>query len=128
MDIIFDELIKNNADIDKATLSYQIHFCLEHHKTLYEQMVCRIDPEDLVVLFHDLNVSNFGRAITHLSPIYFVRDSCSEDLIRYAVKLAAERMKDFNIQEFMTENSFFRKVVGFVKRIFFHYKLNKRRT
>ena len=118
MDIIFDELIKNNVDINRATLSYHIHFCLEHHKTLYEQMVFRIDPKDLVVLFHLINVTNFGRAITYLSLIYLLRDSCSEDLIRYAVKLAAERMKDFNIEAFRIEDSFFHKVIGFVKRRF----------
>ena len=60
--------------------------------------------------------------------INLLRDSCSEGLIRYAVKLAAERMKDFNIQAFRIEDCFFRTVIGFVKRIFFHYNLNEHRA
>jgi hypothetical protein len=35
IDIIFDELKRNEIDIDKQTLSFHINAILDHHRDLY---------------------------------------------------------------------------------------------
>ena len=47
MGVIFDELQKNNVNIDKTNLSYHIYHCLEHYTTMYGQMAMRSNLADL---------------------------------------------------------------------------------
>ena len=60
IDIIFDELKRNEIDIDKQTLSFHINTILDHHRDLYravnardlnlDQIYREIDLQTLVVL------------------------------------------------------------------------------
>ena len=63
MEVVLDELRKNDVDIDMTTVSYHIRHCLGQYKTMYEQMAIRVGPVDLPGIFNDMNVNNFGRAI-----------------------------------------------------------------
>ena len=58
MEVILDELRKNNVDIDMTTLSYHIHQCLEQYKTMYEQMT--VLPVNLPEIFAETKVNSFG--------------------------------------------------------------------
>ena len=116
MDVIFDELQKNNVNIDKATFSYHIHHCLENYTTMYGQMTMRSSLADLHEIFYDMNVNNFGRVIAFLTYVYVLNGPEGET--RRAVQLAVTPLKSFDITTFKIEESFFEKMVSFAKRFF----------
>ena len=112
MDVIFDELQRNNVDIDMRTLSYHITYCLEHHESTFRTMYA--SPLDLTMIFHEINVNNFGRAISYLAFVYMLRES--EEITRGAVKLAATALKSFDFTEFKIEESFIGKAIATAKQ------------
>ena len=116
MDVIFDELQKNNVNIDKTTLSYHVHHCLEHYTTMYGQMAMRSNLADLHEIFCDMNVNNFRRVITFLTYAYVLNGPEGE--MRRAVQLAVTPLKSFDITTFKIDESCFEKMVSFAKRFF----------
>ena len=66
MEVIVDELRKNNVDIDVAILSQQVNYVLDRHEKLYGEMAERLSPEELVSVFAEMNVNSFGRAMAYL--------------------------------------------------------------
>lgn len=116
MDAIFNELQKNNVNIDKTALSYHIHHCLEHYTTTYGQIAMRSNLADLQEIFYDMNVNNFGRVVAFLTYVYVLNGP--EDETRRAVQLAVTPLKSFDITTFKIEESFFEKMVFFTKRFF----------
>ena len=115
MDVIFDELQKN-VNIDKTTLSYHIHHCLEHYTTMYGQMAMRSNLADLHEIFYDMNVNNFGCVIAFLTYVYVLNGPEGET--RRAVQLAVTPLKSFDITMFKIEQSFFSKKLSLAKRFF----------
>ena len=73
MDVILDELQKNNVGIDMTTLSYYIHQCLEQYKTMFEKII--ILPLDLPEIFEEIDVNNFGGAVAFLTYVYVLKGS-----------------------------------------------------
>ena len=116
MDAIFDELQKNDVNIDKTTLSYPIHHCLEHHTTVYGELAMRSNLADLHEIFYDMNVNNIGSVIAFLTYVYVLNGPEGET--RRAVILAVTPLKSFDITTFNIEESFFEKMVSFAKRFF----------
>ena len=114
MDVILDELRKNNVDIDMTTLSYHIHQCLEQYKTMYEQMADL--PVNLPEIFAETRVNNFGRAMAFLTLVYVMKDS--KEVTRRAFSLVAMVFKNMDLTPFKIEDSFFRRIVSYVKRAF----------
>ena len=47
MDIIREELKRNNIDIDKDMLSFYISKCLDEHEELYGAIIIQIDGDNL---------------------------------------------------------------------------------
>ena len=114
MDVILDELRKNNVDIDMTTLSYHIHQCLEQYKTMYEQMT--VLPVNLPEIFAETKVNSFGRAMAFLTLVYIMKES--KDVTRKAVSLVAMVFKEMDLTPFKIEDSFFRRMVSYVRRAF----------
>ena len=48
MDVIVDELRKNNVDIDILVLLQQINYVLGRHEKLYGEMAERLGPEEFL--------------------------------------------------------------------------------
>ena len=98
MDVIFDELWKNNVDVDvdMTTLSYHIHQCLEQYKTMYEQMTAL--PVNLSEIFAETKLNSFGRAMAFLTLVYIMKES--EDVTRKAVSLVAMVFKEMDLTPF----------------------------
>ena len=44
MEVIVDELRKNNVDIDILVLSQRINYALDRHEKLYDEMAERLGP------------------------------------------------------------------------------------
>ena len=47
MDTIWDELRRNNIEIDKTTLSFHIDACLREHEELYGAIIIQINGDNL---------------------------------------------------------------------------------
>ena len=114
MEIILDELQKNNVDIDMRTLSHHVNYLLDKHGDIYQSIVSRCP--DLVTVFYEINVINFGRAMAYLTLIYLT--TVSEAEIRVAVQLVAKRLRGFDFAKFKIEESIFDKIMPIFQRLF----------
>ena len=114
MEVIVDELQRNNIDIDIRTLSHYIKGILERHEALYGDIAARLNPEDLSNVFMEMGVNSFGRAMAYLTLVYLM--DISEDARREAVRLSVTIMKDMNITE--VEEGVFQRLIDRVRRVF----------
>ena len=118
MELILDELQKNNVDIDMRTLSYHTYtsYLLKHHEMTYKEMVARVKPDELSTIFNDMNVNNFGRAMAFLTDVYVLKGS--EDVTRCAVRLVAVVLKDMDLTAFKVEENFLQRMLSGIRRMF----------
>ena len=75
MEVILDELRKNNVDIDMKTLYYHISYLLKQHETSYNQMSARINPDEISIVFGETEVNSFGRGMAFLTLVYVMKES-----------------------------------------------------
>ena len=95
MEVIVNELRKNNADIDKKTLSHHINYVLDRHGKLYDEMAERLDSDELLNVFGEMNVNSSGRAMAYLTLVYLM--DIPEDVKREAVCLVAPVLRDVGV-------------------------------
>ena len=89
MEVIVDELRKNNVNIDVETLSEHIQYILNSYRDCYNDSVERLTREELLLdVFHEMNVNNLGRAMAYLTLVYRLSHVIKEDTVRQAVRLA----------------------------------------
>ena len=90
MEVIQDELKKNNVRIDIETLTEHVEYILNNYKDCYSQSVeCLTREELLLDIFHEMNVNSLGRAMAYLTLVYRMSHVIKEDTVRQAVRLAA---------------------------------------
>ena len=90
MEVIQDELQKNNVRIDIETLTEHIEYILNNYKDSYNDSVNRLTREELLMdVFHEMNVNSLGRAMAYLTLVYRMSHMIKEDTVRQAVRLAA---------------------------------------
>ena len=107
MEVIQDELQKNNVRIDIETLTEHIEYILENYKDSYTQAVERLTREELLLdVFHEMNVNSLGRAMSYLTLIYRVSHKIKEDTVRQAVRLVAPVIRNTG----RVEGSFIREL------------------
>ena len=92
MEVIVDELRRNNITVDITMLSQYIHYILENHEGMYDNAANHLNSDDLVNVFNGMNISNIGRALAYLALVY--RMDIPEDKTREAVRLAVPSIKD----------------------------------
>ena len=51
MEVIVDELRKNDVDVDVQVLSSHMNYVLTHHGQLYDEMAERLDSDGLLECF-----------------------------------------------------------------------------
>ena len=95
MEVIADELRKNNVNIDKKILTDYINDVLDRHKELYDEMVPRLRHDELSDIFLKMNVNNLGRAMAYLTLVY--RMNIPEDARREAVRLTAGVLRGIGV-------------------------------
>jgi hypothetical protein len=78
IDIIFDELKRNEIDIYKRILSFHINTMINQDRELYRE----VNTHDLNLeqVYREINVTNFGRIITYLA--FLCLKNYSEESIR----------------------------------------------
>ncbi len=70
MDVILDELQKNNLEINMRTSSYYINYLTNHHAKVYNHLVTCINAHDLPDVFSEMNANNFGQIISKITWLY----------------------------------------------------------
>ena len=63
MEVIVNELRKNDVHVDVQILSQHKNYVLTHHGQLYDEMAERLDSDRLLNVFGEMNVNSFGRAM-----------------------------------------------------------------
>ena len=108
MEVIVDELRKNNVNIDVETLSEHIQYILDNYRDCYNDSVERLTREELLLdVFHEMNVNQSGAdnglldACLPHEPYYQRRYST-----RQAVRLAAPLIRNVG----RVEGSFIREL------------------
>ena len=90
MEVIADELQKNNIRIDIETLTEHVQYILNNYRDSYNDSVERLTREELLLdVFHEMNVNTLGRAMAYLTLVYRMSHIIKEDTVRQAVRLAA---------------------------------------
>ena len=111
MEVILDELRKNNVDIDILLLSQRINYVLDRHEKLYGEMAERLSSEELLGVFAEMNVNSFGRAMAYLTLVYLM--NIPEDVKREAVRLVAPVLRNVGVT--MVEGAFFRRMFSWIR-------------
>ena len=99
MDEIFEELRKNDVNITMRALTRNIELCLKDRLDLFEGMVSKVS--DLLVLFEEVDVNNFGRAISFLAFLYMFRRENEEVDIRPTVRLIAQAFHEIDYERYV---------------------------
>ena len=90
MEVIQDELLKNNVRIDTETLTEHIEYILNNYRDSYNDSIGRLTREELLLdVFHEMNVNSLGRAMAYLTLVYRMSHMIKEDRVRQAVRLAS---------------------------------------
>ena len=90
MEVIADELQKNNIRIDIETLTEHVQYILNNYRDSYNDSIERLTREELLLdVFHETNVNTLGRAMAYLTLVYRMSHIIKEDTVRQAVRLAA---------------------------------------
>ena len=107
MEVIQDELKKNNVRIDIETLTEHIEYILNNYRDSYNHAVERLSPEELLLdVFHEMDVNSLGRAMAYLTLIYRTSHIIKEDTVRQAVRLVAPVIRNTG----RVEGSFIREL------------------
>ena len=95
MEVIVDELKKNNVNIDIETLTEHVQYILNNYRDCYNDSVERLTREELLLgVFHEMNVNTLGRTMAYLTLVYRMSHIIKEDTVRQAVRLAAPLIRN----------------------------------
>ena len=95
MEVIVDELRKNNVNIDVETLTEHIQYILNNYRDRFNESVERLTREELLLdVFHEMNVNSLGRTMAYLTLVYRLSHIIKEDTVRQAVRLAAPLIRN----------------------------------
>ena len=107
MEVIQDELQKNNVRINIETLTEHIEYILNNYKDSYNHALDRLTREEMVLdVFHEMNVNSLGRAMAYLTLVYRTSHMMKEDTVRQAVRLVAPVIRNTG----RVEGSFIREL------------------
>ena len=107
MEVIQDELQKNNVRIDIETLTEHIEYILNNYKDSYTHALDRLTREELLLdVIHEMDVNNLGRAMAYLTLVYRMSHMLEEDTVRQAVRLVAPVIRNTG----RVEGSFIREL------------------
>ena len=95
MEVIADELKKNNVNIDVETLSEHIQYILGNYRDCFNESVERLKSEELISdVFHEMNVNTLGRAMAYLTLVYRTSHISKKDTVRKAVRLVVPVLRN----------------------------------
>ena len=93
MEVIVDELQKNNVRVDITTVSVHINEILGRYKDVYNDVANRLNPEQLTDVFHEMSINNIGRVMAYLTLVYCMNMIREED-VRKAARLTVPALRN----------------------------------
>ena len=118
MEVIQDELQKNNVRIDIETLTEHIEYILNNYKDAYTHALDRLTREELLLdVFHEMDVNSLGRAMSYLTLVYRMSHKIKEDTVRQAVRLVAPLIRNTG----RVEGSFIRELCAWGRSLTFRF-------
>ena len=95
MEVIADELQKNDVNVDVETLSEHVQYILGNYRDCFNESVERLTREELLLdVFHEMNVNTLGRAMSYLTLVYHMSHIVKEDTVRQAVRLTVPVLRN----------------------------------
>ena len=117
MDVIADELRKNNVYIDITILSQHIHYILDNYRDTYNEAVSRLNADELFNIYKRMNVNTVGRVMAYLTLVYRMNIS-EEDTAREAVRIVIPALRNIARAEGVAVTRNIRIAEGsFIRRI-----------
>ena len=98
IEIIYDELKRNQIHIDKHALSFHINKILNENKDIYSQ----IHALDIEQLYQEINITNFGRTVAYLACVYL--QSEDEETVRRNIRRCVGELRSFDIPNLRQSN------------------------
>ena len=74
MDYIVIELERNGVDIDKEVIKEQMNIIKKEYEPMYMEILNCINPEDLINIFHTMDINTHGRVLSYLVLLYYERE------------------------------------------------------
>lgn len=96
MDLIYAELINNDIDIDRKTLSYCINEIYTEYDDICKDMLNRVMFDDLFRVWELMGAMSFGHVMAFLTLVYAFGNP-TEDDVRKAVKLTIPVLKTIDM-------------------------------
>ena len=93
MEVIADELRKNNVYIDMSILSQHIHYILDNYRDTYNAATSNLNSTELMNIYNEMNVNTVGRVMAYLTLVYKMNIP-EEDTVREAVRLAVPTLRN----------------------------------
>ena len=118
MDVIVDELRKNNVNVDRTILSQHIHNILDKYQDMYDEMAGRISANELLSVYNGVNVNTVGRVMAYLALVYRMNIS-REDTVREATRMVIPALRNIAKAEGISVTRNIPRDVGsFIRRIY----------
>ena len=117
MDVIVNELRKNNVNVDRTILSQHIHNILDKYQDMYDEMVGRISANELLSVYNGVNADTVGRVMAYLALVYRMNIS-REDTVREATRMVVPALRNIAKDEGISvTRNIPRDVRCFIRRI-----------
>ena len=91
---------RNNIDIDKDMLSFNINKCLDEQRETYDSLNDQLSPICFQPIFEEMHVNNFGRFMAYLALVYKVKDSYYEETLPEAVRRTVQDLKHIDLEKY----------------------------
>ena len=101
MDVIVDELRKNDIDIDKTTLSYFVNKTYYDYENVYRSILGKLSYEDLFVVWEKTPPKTFGHVMAFLTTVHF--QNLSDEQKRNVVRITVPILKNVDLSKYKRE-------------------------
>ena len=115
MEVIVDELRKNNVYVDITMLSQHIHYILDKYPDEYNEMAKRMNSSELLNVFNETNINSMGRVMAYLTLVYRMNIS-DEDTAREAARLVVPVLRNIARAERVPDLRNITSVVRYMRR------------
>ncbi len=101
MDVIVDELRKNDINIDKTTLSYFVNKTYYDYENAYGSILSKLSYEDLFMVWEKTHPETFGHVMAFLTTVHF--QNLSDEQKRNVVRITVPILRNIDLSKYKRE-------------------------